>query len=251
MASKDIKTVLTELGLTETEARVYMAMLELGATSVQNIAKKADISRTAAYDIIAALQEKGLASTFNKGKKKYFAAEEPDQLQRYFRSRVEDMKSQMSALRSLLPEMRLMQVGDRPRVRYYTGVEGLRALYRDIASVRVKEIFEFVDMDQTFDALDEETLLKLRASADIANIEAKVLHRGEVRHPRPKSEYRLMSESMGVFDGIVWIYSNRVAFINLLGDFEAVILESTVFADSMRAMFLSAWNCSKPTKLKT
>ena len=63
--------LLTELGLTPTETRVYLSSLKSGPTSVQEIAKRAKLSRTATYDVIAALQERGLMSTFDRGKKKF------------------------------------------------------------------------------------------------------------------------------------------------------------------------------------
>lgn len=244
-----VKDVLIELGLTSTESRVYLSMLELGPSSVQNIAKKAAISRTAAYEIIEALQEKGLASTFNQGKKTLFSAEDPNQLERYFRSRVDDMRGQLGQLKNFLPELRLMHGGDRPNVRYYTGIEGLRALYRDVASLSVKELFEVVDTEKTYSKVDEKVVLKLRSGISFENISAKVLHRGEVKNPRPKSKYRLLDKSFGEFDGIIWIYKNRVAFISLHGELDSVIIESAIFSDTMRVMFNAAWENAKPTKI--
>ena len=242
MEHAKIKTILTDLGLSITESNVYLAMLELGPESVQHIAKQAQISRTAAYEIISALQDKGLASTFNQGKKKLFTAEEPDQLQRYFKTRISDMKNTLGALRDLMPELRLAQAGDRPRVRYYTGEEGLRALFRDVAAVRPKEMLEMVDMDKTYNVLDEKLVLKLRSEMAFEGLAAKVLHRGTVPHPRPKSAYRKLKSTDAVFEGIVWIYSNRVAFISLAGELESIIIESSIYADTMRVMFMAAWS---------
>lgn len=243
-----IKAVLTELGLTGTESKVYLSMLELGPESVQNIAKKAGISRTAAYEIIGALQDKGIASTFNKGKKKFFSAEDPDQLQRYFKSRLNDMKGTLGTLRDMMPELRLAQAGDRPRVRYYTGEEGLRALYRDVASARVKELYEMVDMDKTYNVVDPELIVRLRTGISFENISAKVLHRGEVRVPRKNSKYRKVKGGLGDFEGIVWIYANRVAFISLQGELASVIIESEIFSQSMQVMFNAAWASGDPSK---
>lgn len=250
MQTEKLKKVLTQLGLTSTESRVYLSMLELGPSSVQNIAKKAAVSRTAAYEIISALQEKGLASTFNKGKKKLFSAEDPDQLQRYFKARLQDMKGMMGTLRDMMPELKLAQAGDRPRVRYHTGEEGLRALFRDVASVRTKEIREMVDMDKTYNVVGEEMILGLRSGVSFEHISVKVLHRGEVRNPRKNSTYRTLKSSHGDFDGIVWVYSNRVAFISLTGELESVIIESDIFSGVMGVMFDAAWSAGEPTKIK-
>ena len=51
---------LRKLGLKEKEARMYLTGLELGATSIQNLAKKAEVTRPTAYEIVRVLREKEL-----------------------------------------------------------------------------------------------------------------------------------------------------------------------------------------------
>jgi len=240
--------MLQELGLSETEARVYYAMLEIGPESVQNIAKKATISRTAAYEIIEALHGKGIASTFEKGKKNVFAAEDPNRLEDYFKNRLTSMKDQLSAFKTVVPELRLMQEGDKPRVRYYSGIPGLEALFRDIESLRVDELLEFVDGTQVFETLDEQTVLRLRSSAQYQRIPVRVLFRGEVKNPRPNTNYRMVKTES--FKGIIWVYKNRVAFINMRGDIEVVIIESEAFAATQKALFELAWKAGESVRLK-
>lgn len=76
---------LRKLGLKEKEVAVYLAALELGFDSVQNIAKKAGLSRPTVYEIIKALTSKGLMREIKRqgtvqGERSYFAAESPDAL---------------------------------------------------------------------------------------------------------------------------------------------------------------------------
>ena len=71
---------LLELGLTDKEAGVYLAMLELGPASVQEIARKSGVNRSTSYLTIEALKERGLASSSTRGKKMLFTAESPSRL---------------------------------------------------------------------------------------------------------------------------------------------------------------------------
>ena len=76
---------LRKLGLKEKEVNVYLAALELGFDSVQNIAKHAELSRPTVYEIIKGLIEKGLMREIKRkgavrGERSYFAAESPDAL---------------------------------------------------------------------------------------------------------------------------------------------------------------------------
>jgi sugar-specific transcriptional regulator TrmB len=72
---------LRHLGLSENEAKVYMAMLELGPSVVVEIARKSGINRPTTYVQIESLKKKGLVSTQAKGKKQFFIAESPDKLE--------------------------------------------------------------------------------------------------------------------------------------------------------------------------
>ena len=76
---------LRKLGLKEKEVGVYLAALELGFTSVQNIARRASLSRPTVYEIIKELIKKGLMREIKRqgtirGERTYFAAESPDAL---------------------------------------------------------------------------------------------------------------------------------------------------------------------------
>ncbi|MCF7835696.1 MAG: helix-turn-helix domain-containing protein [Candidatus Marinimicrobia bacterium] len=71
---------LKQLGLSEKEAKVYLASLELGEATVQEIAKQAGVNRPTTYVQIEKLTKMGLMSSVEKEGKKYFNAEEPNQL---------------------------------------------------------------------------------------------------------------------------------------------------------------------------
>jgi sugar-specific transcriptional regulator TrmB len=68
---------LIKLGLSEKEAAVYLATLELGEDTALNIAEKSQVNRTTTYVILEKLMKLGLASTVERGKKTVFVAEDP------------------------------------------------------------------------------------------------------------------------------------------------------------------------------
>lgn len=252
MADNIVKNTLMKLGLTETEARVYLAMLKLGADTVQHVARDARISRTAAYEIISELEKKGLASTFTQGKRKNFIAEDPEKLEGYFASRIRDIQLELGALHRVLPEMRMLQGGgDKPRVRFYKGPEGVRALFRDLASVEPSELYEITNVDAVYGKIDPALLKEERNDISYDKIKTKVLHRGATRNPSPKVEYRELTSdlgSIGNFQGNIWIYGNRIAFTHFLGKIEVIIVDNEMFAETMRVLFTVAWSCATPEK---
>lgn len=68
---------LQEIGLSEKEAKVYLASLELGPATAQQIAAKALVNRPTTYIMIESLEKRGLMSSYKKGKRKVFSASNP------------------------------------------------------------------------------------------------------------------------------------------------------------------------------
>ena len=75
--------ILTEIGLTKSEIKVYLAMLKLGQTTSGKIVDEAKITRSKIYDILERLKNKGLVSFITKDSTKYFSATNPNNLLNY------------------------------------------------------------------------------------------------------------------------------------------------------------------------
>ncbi len=247
----DIRQTLVKLGLTDSEAKVYLAMLKLGEAGAQTISREAKISRTATYEIVEALQKKGLVSEILKGKKAVFAAEDPEKLEAYFEYRLKDINTELETLRRITPELRVMQGGgDKSRVRFFTGEEGLRALYRDVELVAPRELLELSNIDTVYQYLTPQLLEGARTVINYDRTRVKMLHRGQLQRHSKNVQFRDLAQEVGDFQGDLWIYANRIAYINYVTRLEVVIVDNQIFADTMRALFMSAWNGSKPTEIK-
>lgn len=81
MKTNKLFTTLTNLGLTEKEAKVYLANLALGPTTILQITRGAELKRTTVYSIIESLKQKGLINIEARGFKKLFVAENPERLE--------------------------------------------------------------------------------------------------------------------------------------------------------------------------
>ncbi len=71
---------LIEFGLSEKEAKTYLALLELEVATVSEVSKTANINRSSAYVVLESLKKKGLAGiSDDKNIRRYIAAS-PDLL---------------------------------------------------------------------------------------------------------------------------------------------------------------------------
>lgn len=125
---------LQKLGLNEKEAKIYLASLELGETTIQRIAKKSGVNRTSAYHIIPSLKEKGLMRSLTKRKKSFYYAEDPREMS----AQLEERKN---TLEKILPEMLSIAnvIDKKPKIKYYEGIEGIKEIYKDILKYPNKE----------------------------------------------------------------------------------------------------------------
>ena len=82
---------LKKIGLSENEAKVYLATLELGSSTAQQIAQKAELKRPTTYVQLETLMKRGLVTSFEKGPstspgqgKTMLRAEDPEHLKPIF-----------------------------------------------------------------------------------------------------------------------------------------------------------------------
>ena len=82
---------LEKLGLTKTEAKVYLSLLKLGSTKTGLLVRKTNLHRATVYDVLKRLIEKGLVSYIIKGKIKYFQVTEPE----YFLDKIKEKENKL------------------------------------------------------------------------------------------------------------------------------------------------------------
>ncbi|KKU45025.1 MAG: Transcriptional regulator TrmB [Microgenomates group bacterium GW2011_GWA2_46_7] len=122
-------SLLKQLGMEEKEAKMYLAALEFGPTTIVKLAKKSGIKRTTIYEFIDDMVARGLIATSISVKRTLYSASEPVKLEQLIEKQREIIKEILPGLESLAKKS-----PQRPRVRFYEGVEGIRSVYNDTLS---------------------------------------------------------------------------------------------------------------------
>lgn len=132
---------LVKIGLSEREAAVYIAALELGPTGALQLSRRTGINRPMVYATLEQLKQRGLMEVQLKGLKQKFAAASPDQ----FDAIISDHKKTFAdALPELLALYKLK--GERSNIKYYEGIEGLKSVFETILrEVRSGEPYYVID----------------------------------------------------------------------------------------------------------
>ena len=238
---------LQKIGLTEKEASVYLAALRLGKSPVQIIAKEAMVNRGTAYNIIESLTKKGLISSYQEGKKQYFFAESPDQLELLFKQQLEEIEFNRNRLKELLPELKQMdnKEKDKPVVRYFEGKNGIRAMVEDMFDVKKgTEVVMFYSFDKIAEVFSEKERMDWAKKRTDREIRVRALYNKNDRIERKavNGESILIDKNMAFFKSDIAIYENRIRMASLDKKMFGIVVEGKDLADSFRALFNLAWN---------
>ncbi len=243
----DIKKVLKQFNLETKEANVYLASLELGASTAQNIAKKAGVTRTYFYDLAEKLLKIGLLKQMKKGNKKLFFATEPEQLLEMKEKQLEDLKEAIPQLKAIYNTL-----GQKPKVFYYEGRDGIDKINDD--TLRYKgEIVAFTT--PRFAIVDQQKLSKeyikrrvaLGNRARVIGEYSKEMLGLKKRDPVSLRETKLLPRDVYNSEVEIGIYGNRVSIIDYKEEF-GFIIEGNEIAKVLKMIFEIVWNSGKMTR---
>lgn len=103
--SQNIYKSLHELGLSESEIRLYTTSLNLGPTTVSQLASKMGISRPNIYKIIAGLEKHDLVKTDKASYSRSFMVESPSVILEKLRRKQQEIGKLGHELSTLLPHL--------------------------------------------------------------------------------------------------------------------------------------------------
>jgi len=244
---------LQALGMTEKQAKVYLAALELGYGSVQDIAQKAGLKRPTAYVIIDELVQKGFLSVGPGKRGSSYVAENPDNL----KSKLEENKK---SLDYALPFLKAMysEEKSKPQVRIYEGAEAMRQIYFETIWKSKTEILFFSSVKKINEVLPDlldhwldhfkENKYQLN-TRELINPDADSVKYGQrILKINPMAQVRVVSKDAKLFfsDADNAIFDDKIMLVSFKDKLFTTIIQSVVLADSMRALYELAWAQATP-----
>jgi sugar-specific transcriptional regulator TrmB len=242
---------LIEIGLNEKEAKVYLASLELGQSTVQDIAKKAGVNRATTYFVIEALMKSGLMSSFHKGKKQYFVAADPDRLVEVLEQEKNVIEKREENLKKLLPQLESIKMKhEGPVVRYFEGKEGIAAMVDEFLKTKKTTINMAYSVDAINRVFSEKEREKWRSRRLERGIETKTIYtyrKGELPEIPNTNRIKIPFEKFPVSSDIA-IYDDKVRIASLGNRLTGIIIEDKEIAKSLKAILDLAWEAAEKYK---
>ncbi len=233
---------LTKLGIQPRQAEVYLACLELGSATIQELAQKSKVKRTSIYNFLEEMKNLGLLTEIKKNKKLLLAPENPETVLKRAQERLNEVQKALPEILSIFN-----RPTKKPKVRFYQGLEGLRAAYADY-SVPDGKIYGFTDYEKMFETLPEDFLWQAGPEARVKNkcffyCIAKDGPKGRLIKDKDQQQLRKTRLVPDIdFETEINIYENKVSLISFRKPYAAVIIEDKAIAQTMKSIWNLVWN---------
>lgn len=234
---------LQNTGLSEKEAKVYLASLELGQSNINQLAKKSEVKRTTIYDLLASLKEKGLISETKKGKKTLYFAEDP----RALLNRLEEKKTVLSKIMPQLLSVTNL-LSQKPSIRFFEGIEGIKEVYKDTLNYPNQEILAWASEDATkhfeVDWLWNYYVLKRvenRIWERTIAPNVKYMEKLKTYDPKHLRKIKLINPEKFLIDAEINLYGKRNIGIMAFKEKIGLIIESPTIFTTLKSIFEICW----------
>lgn len=238
-------TMLEEFGLTQTEEKVYLALLKIGESGAAEIIKKTQLHRTTVYDVLDRLIEKGLVGHIIKNKLKQYSAVAPSKFLDIALEEKKEAEKKQELAKKIINKINSIRkdAASKSFAQIFIGAKGQKTIMNDIVEVG-KDFLIFGAEERAQETLPiyTEQWANLRRKK---NIHAKIIATKGTKAPIWKlnqvkfvsKEYQSPASTM--------IYGDNVALVIPEDPVLIILIKSKKLAQSYRSYFNLLWKIAK------
>jgi sugar-specific transcriptional regulator TrmB len=232
---------LKTLGLRESEAKIYLYLLENGLSTPPLVAKGVDIQRTNTYNVLKALKEKGLIEQQTKSKRKAYLARDPEAL-------VFNLEQRKEAAKKLLPDLRALYTiqKNKPKIRFFEGWEEVKEIY--LLTLQAKKIIAIGSTLQMSKIDEKFTKYYLKQLAEKKIIFYDILtSASQTTMPQIKNflgslhEAKFLPTKYPDLPTDILLWDDNIAIVALHEPIFGTILTNSLLANSFKTIFEVLW----------
>jgi sugar-specific transcriptional regulator TrmB len=127
----ELECVLREFGLTETEAKIYLALLKLGESTAADIVRYVKNYNANVYTALSTLEKKGIVSHIQRENKRRYLAIDPQKLLDIWDSKRQGLEESFPMLKKLYESKKSER-----DVTVISGVDGIKTYFNDILRLK-------------------------------------------------------------------------------------------------------------------
>ncbi len=246
--------ILKTIGLQPKEISVYQALLKLGETGIKPLLRETGLKRGNLYDILYALEKKGLCEIVPVDKKTRFRPTSPKNLQEIAETEHYKIERATKELAVVLPKLEeaFLLHSTKPFVAYYQGLDGLKKIHKLILEKKktLKIFASYIDRNnQTLRELIEKQARKQR----LLNIPHQAIVPGDhyVTNVEKQEEYKKTGIEIKKLDNFhlpsqIVVFGNSVAISALTPQILTTYMENKAIAQTLDIIFQKLWEKAEP-----
>ncbi|NQZ84853.1 MAG: hypothetical protein HRU03_03965 [Nanoarchaeales archaeon] len=236
-------SILEDLGLTKTEIKVFIGVLELGVATAGETITKIGLQSAVVHRAFIPLMQKGLITYIINGKKKYYQITKPNILLNF----LDEKREKLKAILPLL-EAKQKDAKKKPLIKLYHGRNGIQEVWDSFLESGTDVIYEYGSSEEAHNILGDNYWAKFHRIRKEKKIQANFIFHESLKwqakniNVMPHSEIRITSQN---FEGLTEtvICQDKVAIIlSLEANPFAIIIEEEAVANSYKKFFDILWN---------
>jgi sugar-specific transcriptional regulator TrmB len=241
MDKKQLIQALTNFGLNNKQAQVYITCLELGTATIQQISKRMVVARSSCDALLSQLQSKGFISVHKYKSTRRYSAENP-------KSILDQSHRKIKTFESVIPGLSAIFMKSNPvsTVRMYEGKEGVWMVLEEILK-EAKILYGFGSADALYDSIGDTfpdfRVRRIKKKIPV-NIILKDTLKARQRQAVGQSELRdvRIIQDTGQSRSLIFMWNNKIASFSFTSQLVVVVIESKDIYEGQMALFHTTWN---------
>ncbi|MBI5391362.1 BlaI/MecI/CopY family transcriptional regulator [Candidatus Woesearchaeota archaeon] len=241
-------SILEDIGLTNAEIKVYLALLEIGSSTAGPIIEKSQLQSSVVHMTLNKLVEKGLLSFVKEGQRKHYQAANPQHITDY-------LDEKKKRFEQILPELMLKQelAKQKSEVIAFKGIKGIKELLLELLEAGGSEHHTFGSSSVSL-MINDAWWVNYHKKRAEKGITAKLLFNASLvswkaESKYPKSEVRYTKAGFEPLTETI-IRNDKIGIIIWTEKPMGTLIHSKEAADSYEQFFQMLWGRANTTKKK-
>lgn len=243
--------MLESIGLTETQAKIYLYLIKNKKSTILEISRGTNIARTNIYYNINKLIENGLIIEVIERGKNYLSPEHPENLVKMIRNKE---KTALEISNLIKDEFKKNKY--ETKIKFSHGSEGFKKFSEEILNAKEKTIRQIVGYEILTKYTSQSYLNKYWRKRTDKKIQVKILcpykdkniakqKYNDINHIKNLREVRFLPKNLDFTLSII-TFDNKINFFAPPEEGYHFIFESASFSKSIKNLFDFLWDISEP-----
>jgi len=238
-------SILEDLGLTGAEIKVFLTLLELGASTAGKVVEKSGLQNAVVHRAFHSLAQKGFITSILEGKVNHYQTVEPKLLLSF----IDEKKER---LQKILPELEATRINapQKPQASLFQGIRGVKELLNLMLDTHSKEYYAYGGPLRAHELFGDFFWDSFHRQRIHKKIKAQLLFHAKLRwwanqlNKRSLTTVKTTSKDFEELTETI-ICGNRVAIIIYLDKPFGFLIEEPQTAKSYRKFFELIWKQNK------